>query len=94
MTSKIKERLINLTITVVTSFGAVFLSFSLFAGDASSVRLDKEIKEKADIEYVDKQDESIRDELHIYEDQHQIQHSAEYNALDDKLDLVIHYTKK
>jgi len=100
MTNKLKERLFNLAVTVVTSFGAVFLSFALFSGEASNLKLDNEIKQKADIEYVnsqdekileytDKRDSEIMDAHNKYEATHQIQHNAEYQALDKKMDLMV-----
>ena len=88
MTTKLRERLVNLGITVLTSFGAVFLSFALFSGESSSLRIDSEIKKKADIDYVDSRDREIKEDLSTYKVEHQIQHSGEYNSLDKKMDVM------
>ncbi len=60
MTIKVKERLINIGISFVTAFGAVFLSFALFTGDAKTVKLNNELENKAPYEYVNNRDAALQ----------------------------------
>ena len=54
--------------------------------------MQQQIDKKADKEYVDKQDQNIKDQLRAHEiDQNQLieQMNEKYNSIDHKLDILI-----
>jgi hypothetical protein len=89
MTPKVKERLLNAGIAVLS--GAVVASFAFFmnSSEARSLRLNKELKNKADAEWVKEQDAVIQKNLDNYVEMHTIQHSAEYKAIQGQLDILV-----
>lgn len=88
MTGKIRERLLNALISIVTSAGAVVLSFALFASNAKSIGINKELDEKAPYDYVNMQDAELEKDLDDYRTEHQKQHTAQYNDLTGKIKSV------
>ena len=90
MTSKIRERLLNGFISVITVLVGVSVAFALSSGEGKSIRVERELKEKADLKYVDKQDAVIQNNLDTYKADHKDVHE-----LDDKLDeLSIDYLER
>jgi len=89
MTQKVKERLLNASISALTAGGAVVLAFTLSTGETKGLNIQKELKEKAPYEYVDNQDDAVKQIIYDYKTDHQTQHTAEFNSLDGKLQLII-----
>lgn len=72
MTPKIKERLLNLGVSALTAFTAVFLSFALFSNNDKNVRIDDRLEDKASYDYVDQQDNIIKGDFNAYKIEHAI----------------------
>ena len=66
MTSKIRERLLNGTISFLTAGGAVVLAFALSTGEGNEIRVNQELRDKADLIYVIQHDEALEDDLDTY----------------------------
>lgn len=94
MTPKIKERFVNCLISALTAFGAVILAFALTSSDNKETNLKKELKEKATYQYVDKQDEAIKDDINQYKVDHRELHNQEYNAIQDQLRIIVEWVKE
>ena len=87
------ELWINRILSLLTILVFVFIAIAGFSredGAATSERFES----KADLEYVNQQDNAIKADIIKDGAVHQVQHSAEYNAIQDQLELIIEYTKK
>lgn len=91
MTTKIKERLLNASISALTAGGAVVLAFTLSSGETKDINIEKELKEKAPYEYVNTHDAIIQKNLDDYKDDHQIQHSVEMQSVDKRLEQMMDF---
>ena len=100
MTTKIKERLLNVGLAILSGGIISFLGFTFASGEGKSIRVNQELKEKADIEYVDKQDEALEKDLDTYKAEHVTTHTLDneavlrlmdthHEAQDEKLDLIV-----
>ena len=89
MTPRVKERFLNALISALTAGGAVVLAFTLSSGEAKDNNIQEELKEKAPYEYVDSQDDAIRESISDDKEQHDTRHTTEYNATQDQLELII-----
>lgn len=89
MTPKIRERLLNLGVSALTAFMAVFISFSLFSGDAKNIRINDKLEKKAPYEYVDKQDAFIQKNIDDYKVEQNQRHVSEYEQTDRYLKLMM-----
>ncbi len=93
MTPKVKERILQTVVSALTAGGTVILAFALSSGETKEINIQKVLKEKAPYEYVDSQDNAIRESINDYKDTHVVQHSTEYNAIQDQLELIVELIK-
>lgn len=63
MSAKSRERWTNWLISFVTAITAVVIGFTLSSNKADGVKIDEELKEKADITYVDDGDAELGDKI-------------------------------
>ena len=100
MTTKIKERLLNVGLAILSGGIISFLGFTFASGEGKTIRVNQELKEKANIEYVDRQDAALEQDLNNYKADHVVTHTLSTEALlrqmdthheatDDKLDLIV-----
>ncbi|GAG45682.1 unnamed protein product, partial [marine sediment metagenome] len=77
-----------------------FLGFTFASGEGKSIRVNQELKEKANIEYVDQRDAALEKDLDTYKADHVITHTLDnegllrlmdthHTAQDEKLDLIL-----
>ena len=93
MTPKIKERLLNWGVSALTAFTAVFISFTLFSGDAKDTRINDKLEQKAPYDYVDKQDATIQKNLDDFKVEQNQRHISEYEQTDRYLKLMMDHFK-
>ena len=89
MTQRIRDRLLNALVSALTAGGAVVLAFTLSSGETKDSNIQEELKEKAPYEYVDSQDNAIRESISDDKQEHDVLHTTEYNATQDQLELII-----
>lgn len=87
---KILWTVINSVFTLV--IGYILLSATV-RGD-KWLNTEKVIDSKADVEYVDKQDAQIQKNLDDYKHDQEITRTREYDALNEKIDLVVELLKE
>jgi hypothetical protein len=100
MVPRIKERWLNLTGAILAGAVVAFLSQALSTSEGKTLRVNQELKEKADIEYVDQQDAALEKDLDDFKDDHVVTHTQYNEAIlrqmdtnkestDKKLDLIL-----
>lgn len=83
MPEKFGEKLLLVVISTILSLAVMLVLLS------ATNRLGK-----ADIDYVDKGDIAIQKNLDDYRGSHEEKHTAEYQAIQDQLDLIIELIKE
>lgn len=91
MTPKIKDRWISAGVAALSGGVVAVLAFTLSSTEGRTIRINDKLEEKAPYEYVDKRDAALEKNLDDYKNDHQIQHSTEFNSLDGKLDMIINH---
>lgn len=87
MTPRIKERWINAGISFVTVIGGVVLAFTLTSGENRALRINNNLGKKADLEYVDKQDDALEKKI----DKNEVDHDKIHEVTDKYLERIMDF---
>lgn len=81
MPEKIGQKLLWIVMNAVFTLAIGFLLFAFTSRGEKWLRTEKAIDKKADVGYVDKQDNVIKANFVEYKQTHQVQHSLEYKLM-------------
>ena len=73
MTPKIRERILNIGLAIISGASVAYLTFALNTSEGKSVRIQKELQEKAPYEYVNRQDDQLQKNFDDYKSEHKVE---------------------
>jgi hypothetical protein len=88
MTPKIKDRWINGFVAAITGGLVAFFTWGLSSSEGRTIRINNKLNDKADVTYVDKQDDAVKKIIYDYKTDHQIQHTNEYLLMKAEVEAV------
>ncbi len=88
MPEKLRQKLLFIVMNAVITLALGFLLLAFTERGEKWLRTEKAIDDKADVTYVDNQDNAIKINFVEYKQTHQIQHSLEYKLMKAEVKAV------
>lgn len=88
MPKKLKEKILWIIVNAIFTLALGFILLAFTSRGEKWLRTKKAIDKKADVEYVNKQDDRMKADFEFYRVAHEKAHGKEYRAIQDQLELI------